>query len=348
MMNFSLLYSTFKIQHLSFLLSQYHHPVRIQPDENKEQYGEREQGRAAIAEEGQGNADDRRQPDGHADVDHEMEKDDGRQPVAIDARVHRALPLGSKEDAQEQRHVKRDDERRAHESPVLANGAEDEVGALLGNKIIFGLRALQESFAEKPARADGDFTLVHVVAHAFEVGLLAEENINARALVRLQHAVIDIVNAHDHARCDDEHGSNENDAAFVFAREEKDEQGDACEDADEDKFVYEQGKDEEYDGKKTEQEEIAGQPFAVEEEDERHEDESGAGVVLRQRERQRNGDDDARHYFGAHVFHAYVERGEIFRQRHARGELGELGGLQLERTDVNPCFGTFHLACNDE
>lgn len=56
------------------LLSQYLKPIRIELYKNKKQYGERPQGRTSVAEERQRDTDDRRQPDRHPDVYHEMEK----------------------------------------------------------------------------------------------------------------------------------------------------------------------------------------------------------------------------------------------------------------------------------
>ena len=52
------------------------HAVRIQLQQNKQQNSERPQRGAAVAEEGQRNADHRKQADGHANVDGEMKEQD--------------------------------------------------------------------------------------------------------------------------------------------------------------------------------------------------------------------------------------------------------------------------------
>ena len=75
------------------LLPQILRSVGIQPDEDEEQHRERPKGGAPIAEKRQRNPDNRRQSDGHRDVDHDVEKEDAGNAVAINSTKGRPLSL---------------------------------------------------------------------------------------------------------------------------------------------------------------------------------------------------------------------------------------------------------------
>lgn len=60
-------------------------PAGVEAEEDAQQDGETPERTAAIAEEGQGDADDRRQTQHHAHVDEDVEKEDAQHTVAIDA-----------------------------------------------------------------------------------------------------------------------------------------------------------------------------------------------------------------------------------------------------------------------
>ena len=86
------------------------------------------------------------------------------------------------------------------------------------HEIVFGLCALQETLSSKASRADGDLGLVHVVAHAFWVVELSEQNQDAVALVLLQHLVEGIVNREHENEHHGEDGEHLHDA-FLFRNE---------------------------------------------------------------------------------------------------------------------------------
>ena len=83
------------------------------------------------------------------------------------------LPFGNNDDAVKEREEKYYDNRGAHEAPLLAYGAKDEVGTLFGHEVKFGLRPLQKALSPQTARADGNHRLVDVVAPPERVVLYA-------------------------------------------------------------------------------------------------------------------------------------------------------------------------------
>lgn len=72
---------------------------------------------------------------------------------------------------------------------LFANGAENEVGVLLGHVFQLGLGAVEEAFAFKTARTNGYFALVHVVTGSAIVFVHAEQHLYAHALVFFEHIV---------------------------------------------------------------------------------------------------------------------------------------------------------------
>ncbi len=164
-------------------------PSGIYPEENEEQDGETPERRAAIAEEGQGDADDGGQAEYHPDVDEDVEEEDAQHAVPIDAAKRVWLSLGQMQEAEDEREEEQQHDGTADEALLLAYGAEDEVGVLLRHVFELRLSAVQEALALKPARADGNFGLYDIVAHAARVVLQPEQDLDARLLVRLQDVV---------------------------------------------------------------------------------------------------------------------------------------------------------------
>ena len=116
-----------------------------------------------------------------------MEGEDAGEAIAVDAgELAAALPLGKHDDADDEEGVEQQDEGAPHEALLLTDGAEDEVGVLLGHVVELGLRTVEEPLAPQAARADGYLRLVDVVPHARGVVLDAEEHEHAHLLVGLQ------------------------------------------------------------------------------------------------------------------------------------------------------------------
>ena len=128
---------------------QHVHPFRVQFDEGEQQEGEGHERGAPVAEEGQGNANDRGQPDGHAYVDGKVEEQDGHYAIAVGPGELRALPVGYEYNPEHQ-HKKEDNHyEAAEETPFLTDGTEDEVSGLLRHELELGLSALQKALARK-------------------------------------------------------------------------------------------------------------------------------------------------------------------------------------------------------
>ena len=121
-----------------------------------------------------------------------MEEEYRRHTITVDSAELRFLPFGQHQEPHKQRQEQKQQQCGAHKAPFLANSAEDEVGALLGHELEFGLRALQIALARQAARADGNHRLVHVVARALKVNLDAQQVVDAGALVSGQHVIKEI------------------------------------------------------------------------------------------------------------------------------------------------------------
>ncbi len=76
---------------------------------------------------------------------------------------------------------------RAEQTPLLAEGGEDEVGLGFGQEAQVGLGALQPALPARAARADGDQRLVEVVADSARVDLGIEQHEHAVLLVVREH-----------------------------------------------------------------------------------------------------------------------------------------------------------------
>ena len=157
--------------------------VGVEAEEDEDEDGEGPEGGAAVAEEGEGDADDGDEADGHADVHGDVEEEDAGDAVAVDAGEVGALALGKVDEAEDEGHEEEDDGGAADESPFLADGAEDEVGAFGGDEVVFDLGAFEESLAGESPGSDGDFGLHDVVAGFSGFLFDAEEDVDAVLLV---------------------------------------------------------------------------------------------------------------------------------------------------------------------
>ena len=81
-----------------------------------------------------------------------MEGEDAGKGIAVDAgKLIVSLPLGKDDDADDEESIEQEDEAAAHETLLFTDGAEDEVGVLLGHIVELGLRAIEEPFAPQTA-----------------------------------------------------------------------------------------------------------------------------------------------------------------------------------------------------
>ena len=167
--------------------------ARVEGKEDEEQERKAPERGAAVAEEGQRDADDGRQPQHHADIDEDVEEEDAEHTVAVDAPEAVGLSLGQMDEPQDEGQEEQQHAGRAHEALLLADGAEDEVGVLLGHVLQLGLRAVEEALALEASRPDGNLRLVDVIARPAEVLLEPEEHVDTRALVGLQDVVQAVV-----------------------------------------------------------------------------------------------------------------------------------------------------------
>ena len=118
-----------------------------------------------------------------------MEQEDADYAIAVDASPGVGLTFGQADEAPNEEQIDKEHAGRAEESLFLADGAEDEVGLLFRHVFELRLRALEESFSGKSARADGDLRLIDVVAGAAHVVVLSKEHFDARLLMGRQDVV---------------------------------------------------------------------------------------------------------------------------------------------------------------
>ena len=129
---------------------------RINSDKDKQQKRESPQRGTAITDERQRDANDWYQSDGHADVDDQMEEQHRGHSVAIHPHKGALVPLRQLYDADDQGEEESENGNAADKAPLLADAAEDEVGALLRHKVELGLRAVEVAFPCKTTRTDGN------------------------------------------------------------------------------------------------------------------------------------------------------------------------------------------------
>lgn len=178
----------------------------VDAEEDEEEEGEAPERRAAVGEEGQGDADDGGQAEHHADVDEDMEEEDGEDAVAIDAAEGGGLALRQVDEAEDEGEEEQQDAGCTDEAFLLADGAEDEVGVLLRHVFELCLRAVEEALAFESARADGYLALMDVVAGMLDVVVETQQHVDAGALVGLQDVVEGIVGGTEEGDASDGEG----------------------------------------------------------------------------------------------------------------------------------------------
>lgn len=97
--------------HLTFELFPHEIAASINAEEDEEQQCEAPKRRAAVAEEGQWNTDDRREAQHHAHIDEHMEEEDAQHTVAIDTSELERLSLGKVDETEYQRQEEQQDTR---------------------------------------------------------------------------------------------------------------------------------------------------------------------------------------------------------------------------------------------
>jgi len=156
----------------------------IEADEDKKKDSEGKQGGATIADEWQWDTNNGGYTDNHAYVDDEVKEEYARNTVAIYPAELAALPLCQKEDAEQQEYEKDDEAYTTQEAELLADGAEDEVGALLRYELELGLSAIQVALTNNAAGANSYDGLTNVPVFG-RVVFLAEEYVDTVFLVAL-------------------------------------------------------------------------------------------------------------------------------------------------------------------
>jgi len=76
-----------------------------------------------------------------------VKEDDGGYTVTVDAPEKGVLSLGQGDESHDHHTEKGQDDNGADEAELLADGAEDEVGVLLGHVFELRLCAVKEAFA---------------------------------------------------------------------------------------------------------------------------------------------------------------------------------------------------------
>ena len=155
----------------------------VDAEEDEQQEGEAPEGGTAVGEEGQGDADDGGEAEHHADIDEDMEEEDRKDTIAVDAAEGAGLALGDVDEAQDEGEEQQQHTGGTEEAFLLADGAEDEVGVLLGHVLQLGLRAVEEALALEAAGAYGYLALMDVVARIADVVVEAQQDVDAGALV---------------------------------------------------------------------------------------------------------------------------------------------------------------------
>ena len=147
-------------------------PFHVQFYEDEQEDGEAPEGGAAVAEQGQRDAYYGNKAHCHSNVYEYVHEEAAGYAVAVDAGKGVFLPFAEDDEPYDQEQVYPHYKYRTQKTPFFANGAEDEVCALLRYKVKFGLGAGKEPFAGKAAGTNCNFGLVHVVACPHKVSKL--------------------------------------------------------------------------------------------------------------------------------------------------------------------------------
>ena len=132
-------------------------------DDAERQEGKQD-GTAAIAQQWEGDAGDGHEAEDHADVDGDLENDDGDHAHDDKGAGQVGGCLGILDEAHEDEEIEEQDAERADEAVLLAECGEDEVGVGDGEEIALGLGTLVGALAPDAAGADGNEGLSNLVA----------------------------------------------------------------------------------------------------------------------------------------------------------------------------------------
>ncbi len=185
--------SAASVPHFLFLSALAGFAAGIDAQKDEEHEREAPEGGTAIAEKRQRDADDGHKAHHHAHVNEDVEEEDAGDAVAVDAPEFGGLPLCQMDDPQDEGQEEKEHGSGPDEAFFFANGAEDEVGVLLGDVFEFGLRAVHEAFPLETAGTDGDFALVDIVACTTDIFFHAKQHFDAHLLMGLKDVVEGVV-----------------------------------------------------------------------------------------------------------------------------------------------------------
>lgn len=129
--------------------------IGIYSDENEQHRRESKQGRSSVTDEREGDADDRHKPESHSYIYKKMHKDAACRTIAVDSGERLPALLGIVYYPPDQEYEQQDQNHGTYKAPFLADGAENEVRALLWHESEGCLGAVQESLSDQSAGADG-------------------------------------------------------------------------------------------------------------------------------------------------------------------------------------------------
>ena len=128
-------------------LAQDHQAVSVQPEHSKHQQRKGQHRGAAITDKWQGNTNHRYKPDGHADINCDLDKKQPGHAIGKISGEGGTLSLGEQDGSNQKTQIGQQEEETSQEPKLFSNSAKDEVGLLFWDMAIAGKRALQEPFS---------------------------------------------------------------------------------------------------------------------------------------------------------------------------------------------------------
>ena len=116
-----------------------------------------------------------------------MEQEDAHHTISVHPAEGVGLPFRHMDEPQDEQQEEQQHRGTADESLLLAHGAEDEVGVLLGHILELRLGTVEETLAFQTARPYGNLCLNHIVSGTTGVILQSQQHPDAHLLMRLQH-----------------------------------------------------------------------------------------------------------------------------------------------------------------
>ncbi len=165
--------------------------------------------------------------------------------------------------------------------------------------------------------------------------------------MRFQHVHEDVIHAENNGRANEEPGDHGNQHFPVPENQQEQpcQQGDGNQ---QDGFFHQQGKDEERDGCKAQQEKVARQAFPVKDDTEGKKHQGHAGFIFRQDQQHGQEDDAEAGQFGTYVREPDAQRTQVFGQGHIGGKLREFGRLNAKLPDPEPGFASGYIVAQEE